>query len=322
MVGRVKMLIAAGLAALSALGCGQGPRETTVRIVHHRAAALEVPASIRRVGVAAFGGVGGDQGRWGRVLADEVAALLREAPGRYAVLGPAEMASFLPEGAPRPLGPDSARRLGKRAALDAVLYGSLAAGVSETSPHHPETAPGVRSNSERPAGRTAWCRVKARFAMDEVATGRTLAAAVLTRDARLPHRGPAGAEAAVRELLTRCAAEFVAMTRASVVDFVIVLDAGDDKNVTAGNALARDGRYDAALARYEAALAREPRDAGAAFNAGVMYEKNRLYARALAMYDKALSLVPLNKYRHARDRLAGRDAPERFPVAAARPPGQ
>lgn len=310
MTGNVRLSIAVGLAALSVLGLGCGGDQATVRITERHAAALGIAPSIRRVAVATFLGPAGREAAWGRALANDLTVMLADPTGRYELTGPAAVAAYLDEAAPGgpggPGGPDSARRIGKRAGVDAVLYGTVAVAVSETSPGHPETGPGVRSNSRRPARRTALCRASVRFVMDEVATGRTVAAVLLTKEARIPREGAADGDEAVRDLLRRCAAEFVATISPSSVDFVVVLDAGDGKIVAEGNALTREGKYNEALARYETALAQEPGNAGAAFNAGLMHEKNRRYARALVMYDRAWRLVQSDKYKQARDRIAGR----------------
>ena len=308
MTGHARAFLVAGLTALSAAGCARSGVETTVRITHVRAAVLEVPPSVKRLAVAAFWCDTGGSAALGRGLADDLVVLLAGRPERYDLLAPADLAPLMCEGVlPGSLGPDSARRLGKLAGADAVLYGSITVAVSKTSSARPETGDAIRSKDGNAAGQTVRCRVSVRFAMDDVATGRTIAAVLLTKAGREIDGFPAAGDRMVRRLLRECLAEFVAMVSPSSVDFRVVLDAGKVKIISRGNAFARDGKYGEALGCYQRALADNPGDAAAAFNAGVMCEKQSQLSEALAMYDKALALVPSEKYDRARRRVSGRN---------------
>ena len=308
MTGHAKLLVVAGVTALSAVGCRGLGGEATVRISHVRGWDLAVPPSVKKLAVVEFGCDAGGAAVSGRGLADDLVVLLADPPERYDLLGPADLEPLLAEGAfVRPLGPDAARRLARRAGADAVLYGSLGVTVSRTSSRRPETGERMRSKYAGGLAETVRCRVSVRFAMDDVATGRTIGAVLLTKAAEVTDGGAEAGDRAVRKLLRRCAAEYVGMVSPSSVDFLVVLAAGKDKMVARGNALARDEKYGEALRCYRAALAEEPGNAAAAFNAGVMHEKHRQYAEALAMYGKALGLVPSEKYRRARRRVLPRD---------------
>ena len=109
----------------------------------------------------------------------------------------------------------------------------------------------------------------------------------------------------VRSLLHQCVKEFVEMINPKHVDFSVALEIGAGKMMRQGNGLARDGKYDQALACYAAALGEDGSDAGTAFNAGLMYEVTRRYDEAASMYDKAFRLTPLDKYALARGRVLG-----------------
>jgi len=304
---------------LSAAGCGPGSRETTVRITHARPAVLEVPPSVRTLAVTSFWCDTDRSGGVGRGLAEDLVELLGDPPGRYDLVVPADLRPQVPPG---PLGPDSAQRVASRTGADAVLYGSASVAVSETSAPRPETRGAVRSKDGRGVGRTVTCRVSVRLAMDEAPTGRTLAAVVLTESCRVVDVDPGAGARAARELLRRCAGEFAEMITPSSTDFLVVLEVGEVKMVSRGNALARDGKYAEALRCYVDALAEKPGDAGAAFNAGVMYEKQRRYTRAAAMYDRALRLAPSEKVARARRRVVPRSAGGQRTVVAAPSPGQ
>ena len=298
MTGHARLLVAAGLGALSAVGCWQGG-ETTVRISHVHATSLEVPPSVRRLAVVTFWpDAGAATGRkYG--LADDLVVLLADPPGRYDLVS-------LPGPAGGPLGPGAARRLAKGAGADAVLYGSATVAVSKTSSPRPETGDPVRSSVVETSSEVVACRVSVRFAMDDVATGRTIAAVVLTKADRVTDGSPGTADRTVRRLLRRCSVEFVRLIGPRSVDFLVVLDTSDATIISRGNALAREKRYAEALECYTAALAEAPGDVAAAFNAGVMYEQQRRCIEALAMYDRAFALVPLEKYDRARSRVSDR----------------
>ena len=298
MTGHVRLLVAAGLACSFAVGCGC---ETAVRISHVRGAGLEVPASVRRLAVVVFSCDSVTPPGPGRALCNDLAALLADPPGRYDLVSLASPA--LPGS---PLGPGEARRLAKRENADAVLYGSITVAVSKTASPRPETSDPTRSKIDSAVGEVVDCRVSVRFAMDEVASGRTIASVLLTKSDRVTDGPPGAGDRTVRDLLRRCSAEFVRMIGPPRVDFMVVLDASDVTIIARGNALARDKKYAEALDCYTAALAREPGDAAAAFNAGVMYERQRRCVEALAMYDRAFALVAMEKYDRARRRVSDR----------------
>ena len=175
------------------------------------AAELPVPPGVRTLGVIGLvdGGRGVESSTW--TVEDELLTLLTDLQ-RYELKGPlwSEAGSTAGD-AGQSFSPDTARMIGRSMGVDAVLYVATTVAISETSPPEPETSALVRSSGSGPQ---VTCRVTARFALDEVARGATIAAVLLTKESKgfsRPGDAARGGREMAHSLLRQCAREFVAM---------------------------------------------------------------------------------------------------------------
>jgi len=193
------------LALALAGGCGSTV-ENPDPAPRRAAAELPIPETVRKLGILDFTGPSARLDPWGAAIAGDLFELLDAQVDRFVV-------SRLHSGEEHKdsvaaVTPSLARKLAQDSGADAVVYGTTMVDVALSSFGEPENTGATRSNDSGPQ---VACRVTVRFALDEVATGRTIAAVLLTKDASAAGQEVEAGRALARKLLRQCAAEFVAM---------------------------------------------------------------------------------------------------------------
>jgi len=307
---------------LFALGCtGQ---TKLVKISYSRPAEYQIPVTVKRLAVAQFVGKTNEDARWAHVASDRLVGALNAAgkrDKRYELCRPKRLEAIMDEHGLAPIADaDSARKLGRLADADAIIYGTVSVVVRDQR--------GKRKNFAADAGAEEpflkrCCLVDIRFTMNDVDTGGTIAAFAIPReyDSEKPGKrgqgvfdevrsgrrgagGPGSPQRVIRRLIGECVDAFVAKISPYYAQFTVELERGRDRIVRKGNALAQAGQYDDALDCYEIALARKAEDHGATFNAGVIYEAKGDLEKAGEMYGRAFRLEPKEKYAASRRRAA------------------
>ena len=302
--------LAAVVAALS--GCSKPP---TISLRYSRDAEYRIPTGVKRLAIAQFSGKSERDAKWAEIASDKLASAIDDAgrhERRFEQLERKRLKEIVDEQDLQTVAGDAAAtRLGKLAGADAVIYGTV----------HVVTEEKLR---QRPLGssfhRHRFVMVSITYYMVDVNTARRLASTTIKReyDSSKAHGGKTlkmleeaviGIDAlpvdkAIDDLADKCTRGFVGRIAPHEVTVTVALEKGKNgKLVGAGNKLAGTGEYVAALAYYEQAIARNPRDHGAIFNAGAMYEARRQFGKAATLYKKAFDLVAEQKFADAWNRV-------------------
>ena len=308
------------VASLLGTGCAE---ERTVQFTYQRPPKYEIPDSIKRVGVAEFGGSSSLDKQWGLVAADRLAAKLDEYNKRYeryqlvdrmrlkAILDEQDLQLAIGDTA-------SAAQVGKIADVQAMIYGTIK--VTTQTQRKTRTAFDPLRRRTRTVNYTQlYCMANVNFTMDHVVTSKTLAAVNATREfdsekegkdkkssivkmMGMTHDDVPPSDQVVSQLIDLCIDEF--LSRISPHEEVVSekLLKGKSKIVTTGNKLAAAGDYAEALECYESAIDQNPDDHEAIFNAGAMNEAMGDLATAGEFYDRAFKIEPKEQYLFARKR--------------------
>jgi len=312
---------------LLATGCGE---KYKVTLRYDRPAQVEIPAKVRALGIAQFGGKTTMDKRWGDIASDRLAARLHEYNSkynRYQLVDRKRLKAILDEQDLAAAFSDSSQAVqaGKLAKVDAMIYGT----VTVTS----QDQRGTRTKLNPISGKTKEVSYVKRhvmsavnFTIDDVATGRTLYAKSLMRDYDSDKskdgggsgnvvggmvKGlfgggsdtPEATEQVASNLIDQCVEAFLMQISPHEVVVTETLGKGKSEAVETGNKLAEAGDYAEALEAYQAGLREEPGDHDALFNSGVMYEAMGKFAEAEKCYGDAFKTKPEAQYVQARKRV-------------------
>ncbi len=311
---------AAGAAAF----CGCGP-QPVIQIPYERPAEYQIPARVKRLGLAEFTGQTALAKKWGRVASDRLEAELDAHNRKYKryelvdrkrlkkIMDDRDLALYIDNSA-------SAGKVGKLAGVDAMIYGNVTVAASDDRVSKP--AFDLRTQSMKTVYYTKRHVIAAaNFTLNDTGTGKTLTTVSATHEYdsekdksksksqgikhALGIHGDALAPTneVINLLIDRCVADFIAKISPHVETASEKLKRSRSQRVATGNKLAAAGEYDEALACYQAAMQESPDDHAAVFNAGVMHELLGHLKQAEAHYDKAWSIQPEEQYVRARKRV-------------------
>ena len=311
--------------ASALVGCGG---ERAIKLRYQRPAARQIPANIKRIGIAEFGGQTAEDRRWGNIASDKLAAALDEANRKYqryqlvdrkrlkAILDERDLQLFISDGA-------SAGKVGKLANVDAMIYGSVSVTHSDERGTRRVLDPFSRSLKTKKVRYTRrHCMATVNFTMDEISTGTTLIAENLSNEYDSETDKKAGGsginkilgfggdslpptDQVLAALIDTSVAEFIAKISPHEVVVTEKLQGGKSKIVGTGNKLAAAGDHAEAMECYQAAVEAKPDDHGAVFNIGVMHEAMGNFDQAVDYYTRAFKIKPKERYVFARRRVRG-----------------
>jgi len=287
-------------------GCSQGTATLEFRYTDPAEYALD--ARVRRLAVVSLVGRSPSDRAWAARATQRI---------RKALVGAGKTSHFrvVQPKAPGPQPLDvadsaAARKLGKAVGADAVIHGTVEVIV--------RTRQGSAESSSAGGGVAAYirhdCRVNLHCVITDVSTGGTTSLAI-SEEHRQPAGGPGAATQAAKEsppkkriarVVDRCADSFVRRIVSRQVVVTVRLADGGHRMVGRGNDLAVSGQLDDALECYRMAILKDPRDHGAAFNAGVIHEARGRLEKAAEMYDRAIEIQAEPEYRRAGRRVSGR----------------
>ena len=320
------VLVGVLVSVFALVGCGG---ERAINLHYQRPAAYEIPANIKRIGVAEFGGQTAEDRRWGNIASDKLAAVLHQANLKYkryklvdrkrlkAILDERDLQLFISDGA-------SAGKAGKLANVDAMIYGSVSVSHrDERGLTRRVLDPFSRSLKTKKVRYTRrHCMATVNFTMDEISTGTTLIAENLSNEYDSETDKKAGGsginkilgfggdslpptDQVLAALIDTSVAEFIAKISPHEVVVTEKLQGGKSKIVGTGNKLAAADDYAGAMECYEAAVEAKPDDHGAVFNIGVMHEAMGNFDQAEDYYTRAFKIKPKERYVFARRRVRG-----------------
>ncbi|HUS47467.1 MAG TPA: tetratricopeptide repeat protein, partial [Phycisphaerae bacterium] len=213
----------------------------------------------------------------------------------------------------------AAAKIGKLANVHAIIYGSVH--VAARRERGTKTEPDLLRRTMRTVSYTReYSVVNVNFTMDDINTGRTLAAhaAKGEYDSQADQKlGAAGVgkklgfgggelpplDSVTDRLIAEGVEQFLAKIGPHSVRFVEKLEKGKTDRVKEGNEFAAAKEYADALKRYEQGIEERPDDHGAMFNAALMCEAMGDLEKAEGYYDRALGLKVTEKYVSARKRV-------------------
>ncbi|MFA6133590.1 MAG: CsgG/HfaB family protein [Phycisphaerae bacterium] len=321
---RPLIVLGLGLSVAALAGCGEGDKP--VQLQYDRPAAYEIPASIRKLAIAEFGGQTDEDRRWGDIASDKLADSLEQANrtyDRYQLVDRKRLKAIMDE---RDLqlaisDTSTAGKVGKLANVDAMIYGSLH--VVTRDEHATKQVPDLINRTTKTVPYTKrYCMVAVNFTMDDIQTSKTLTTVSVTREFDSEKDGKKGggiekmtsmigmggdklpaADQVVNGLIEKCVFEFISRISPHKVVIDEPLQKGKSKLVTTGNTLAKEGEYAEALDLYLQAIEAKPDDAGACFNAGLMYEVTGKFGKAEEYYTRAFKLKQDARCIQARRRV-------------------
>jgi tetratricopeptide (TPR) repeat protein len=289
-----------------------------------------VPANIRAVGIAEFGGKTAADRKWGEIASDRLAGQLdtyNNKYHRYQLVDRKRLKAVLDEQDLQSAFSDSSQavKAGKIAKVDGMIYGSATVTVRDEPATRTVFNPLTKSSKEVTYIRR-YVMTAINFTFDDVATGKTLASWPAKKDydsdkQKDKDSGSGGlsgitkmvgiggsnsaepADKVASRLIDQCVEEF--LTKISPHEVVVTepLGKGKDEAVRTGNKLAMAKEYAEALDAYNAAIRAHGDDHEAIFNSGVMYEALGKLDKAEEMYDRAFKLKPQTQYVQARKRV-------------------
>jgi tetratricopeptide (TPR) repeat protein len=296
-----------------------------VELRYDRPAQYEIPESIRKIGIAEFGGQDAQDVEWGNMASDCLASKLdayNKQFQRYQLVDRKRLKAILDEQDLQAAFSDSTKAVeaGKIANVDAMIYGHVH--VVTRDEQATRTTFDIMNRSTRQVHYTKrYVMAAVTFTMDDVETSKTLVTLTATREfdsekdanssrgARLVKMVGMGggnlpaSEQILKQLIDECVQEFVAKISPHQVVESEKLCKGKSSEVETGNKLAAAGDYAEALEAYQSALKTNPDDHEVMFNCGVVSEALGKLAEAEKFYDEAFKLKPKEQYLHARRRV-------------------
>jgi len=315
----VLLIIATAIVALFP-GCGKGP---TIQLSYFRQAKYRIPAEVKKVGIAEFGGRRSEDRRWGTIASERLAARLDEYNRkykRYQLVDRMRLKAILDERDLQMAISDTttAVRAGKIAQCDAMIYGNVKVMHRDERRSKTKFDP-ISQRTKTVSYIYRYCMAVVNFTLDDIRTGKTLASASLTREYDSEESGkksglgsfmavggsnePPPPDQVISDLVDQCVAEFLSRISPHEVTFTVKLGKGDSDFIKTGNNLAEAGEYKEALDYYQQGLELVPDDHEAMYNAGAMYEKFGNLQKASEFYNKAFKIKPEKEYIVARRRV-------------------
>ena len=318
--GRLLLCLCAIACLLWLGGCEDKP----ISLRYDRPAAYEIPASVKRIAVAEFGGTSAEDKKYGNIAADQVASLLDEFNKKYnryqlvdrkrlrAILDERDMQMAISDSA-------SAAEVGKLADVEGMIYGSV--NVAHRDEQASRTSFDISSRMPKTIHYTKrYCMASVNFTLDDISTGKTLTTVTATReyDSDKDSKGGASSltkamgfssdnlpppEQVLNRLIGECVEEFVQKISPHTIEVSVKMEKGKSKVVETGNKLARAGEYAEAMELYRQAVEAKGDDDGAMFDLGLMCEATRDFTQAEQWYSKAFALKDNEKYSTARARV-------------------
>jgi len=310
------------LSLLAGVGVLDGCEDKPITISYDSAPEYRIPAPIRKIAVAEFGGRTSEDRKFGNIAADHLASALdayNKKYDRYELVDRKRLRGILDERDLQLAISDTATaaEAGKIAKVDAMIYGS----VSVSSRDEQASTIGFDISSQRPKKvyyTKRYCMVSVNFTMDDIRTAETLASVTLTeeydsdKDKKSKRIGKAlgfsgdelpPVDQVYTRLIQDCVDAFIVKISPHTVTHTVKMERGKTKIVGRGNKLARAGDYVEALECYMRGLEIDEGDDGAAFNAGLMHEAKGDLEKAREFYTKAFELKDKEKYLTARNRV-------------------
>ncbi len=317
---RCSLSVAMLTSLVALIGCEDKP----LSIQYDRPAEYEIPTGVRRIAVAEFGAKTSEDRKFGEIAADELTSALDVYNKRYerfelvdrkrlrAILDERDMQEAISE-------TSSAVQAGKIADVQAIIYGSVSVSTRD------ERASRMSFDLAKQRPKTVhytkrYCMASVNFTMDDIRTGKTLAALTLTReydsdkDAKSKGGGVGRAlgfsgdnlpppDQILNRLIAECVEQFVRKISPHTVIVTEKMERGKSRIVQTGNKLARVGDYEEALECYLRAIRSHADDDGALFNAGLICEAMGQLEKAQEYYSRAFALKDKEKYVLARRRV-------------------
>jgi len=321
--------VSVGVLLTATVGC---ETKDNVELRYDRPAQYDIPANIRTLGIAEFGGKTTADRKWGDIASDRLAGQLdtyNNKYHRYQLVDRKRLKAVLDEQDLQAAFSDSSKAVqaGKIAKVDGMIYGT--ATLTSRDEHLTRTTvnPLTKSSKEVPYLKRQ-VMVAINFTFDDIATGKTLASVPTMHNsdekqkksssggigdfAKKAMSGIGGGDSGgdiqsvdqmAMPLIDECVQEFLNKISPHEVVVTEPLGKGKTEAVRTGNKLAMAKAYADALEAYQAASREKPDDYDAVFNAGVMYEVLGKLGEAEKCYDAAFKLKPQTQYAQARQRV-------------------
>ncbi len=305
------------LAAAAMAGCGE--TETAVELSYVRPARQPISENIKRIAIAEFKSADKDP-KWGGIAADKLNSELARCNqefNRFTLVDHRNLARILKAQDINIMNSETAIQAGKIANVQAIIYGTISASV--TDEHLTRSVPDLMSRSmkEKPYTKRN-CFVTVSITMTNVDTAVQMSPFTSTKtfDSEKDVKGsklgktmgfssdaPPAADETISKLLDVCISEFIEQVSPHRQTFTEKLEKGRTSAVETGNKLAKEKEYADALKQYLKGIGEDSKDDGACFNAGLMCEATLDFAKAEEFYTKAIDRNAKDKYIKARQRV-------------------
>lgn len=324
------MVLPATLVLVFLAGCGgdgASGGKNSIEVVYNRPPEVEVPERVKKIAIAPFTGQTQREVRYGDVASDKLAGSLHEYNQkfqRYQLVDRKRVAQVLAEQDMQKAISDSgtAVQAGKIANVDAIIFGDVKIDSQRIPATRRVPDPGSRSYFRTEHYTKLKVTAIISFTMTDVQTTSMLAThtSTCTFDSDKQNKGTGFARIvgmmggsdeetpvieAANLLIDQCVQQFVAQISPHEQKMAVKLEKGKTKAVSQGNKLAQSGDFQGAIDMYQEGLEEEPRDDGAKFNIGLMYEAMQDYPNARKYYDEAYRLnSDKESYVKARSRVS------------------
>lgn len=309
------------LVSLCGLMLLTGCEDKPLSLRYDRPAEYEIPEAVKRIAIAEFGGPSDEDKKFGNIAADQLASQLDaygKQFGRFELVDRKRLAAILEERDMQMAISDSneAAKVGKLANVEAMIYGT----VTTSWRDEPATKMSIDFATRQPKTvhyTKRYCMASVNFTMDDVRTGKTLAAVTLTQEFDSDKDSGGGfikkmgfggdslppPDQIINRLIQDCVTQFVQKVSPHSVSIEVSLQKGKSDIVKTGNKLAMAGDFAEAAECYERALTVKADDDGAMFNLGVACEARGDMEGAEKWYSKAFAVKDNEKYIMARKRV-------------------
>jgi tetratricopeptide (TPR) repeat protein len=307
-------------------GCGESAKPITIR--YDRPARYAIPEGVNKIAVAEFSSSGSRDQHWGEAASDRLTSDLQalsqeEKYKRYELVDRKNLKKIMDEQDLQIASiTDAAQaaKVGQVAKVDAMIYGNATV-ITRDERGSKQVIDPLNRSTKTVDYTKRFVQVTVNFTMDNVRTSKMLATAAVKREWDSEKDGKKGGMAAVTgalgvgdsqpdaaaqvigRLVDECCHEFVGMICPHPEVVTERLESGKSKKASRGNTLAEEGDYKGALDFYLEAIQENPDDAGAMFNAGLMYEATGNLEKAGEFYNRAWREKDLKKYAAARQRV-------------------
>jgi hypothetical protein len=177
------LLLVALVLGVNLVGCGQ---EYRVELRYDRPATYEIPARIRSLGIAQFGGKTPEDVEWGNIASDRLASQLdtyNKQYNRYQLVDRQRLAAILDEQDLQAAIVDSAKAVqaGKIAHVDAMIYGTMKV-TTRDEPYTQTVVDPFRRTTKEVHRTKRYVMAAVTFCLDDVETSKTLATVSVVRE--------------------------------------------------------------------------------------------------------------------------------------------